>query len=148
MSREATFTFIPESSLTFKKVGSPTNSSNATVSLKYGTLQFSKGYVRSNNLKNKFITLYGDASKKAIAWKIFDDGDLSTLSYARQVKVNKNECHQPISVKKILNTFSLKEKDKSFKRLTVKKYKEGGYLHKGEYHYIELKKQEEKNDAK
>jgi hypothetical protein len=147
MSREASFTFVPEKLLTSKKVGADSDRMSATVNTKYGTLQFSKGYVEFYNLKNKFITLYGDSAKKAIAWKIFEDGSLNSLSHVRRITMSKaTNVPQPISVKKILDALLVKKEDSTLRKLPIKKYKEASLLENGEYHYVVLKQASEIRD--
>lgn len=138
MSREASFTFIPESQLTSTRVGK-----DHTVSIngKYGYFRLSNDYIRDNNLAGKYIKLYADKQKKAIGWKVMKETSLAALKDYRKITLYEKNikgtiCHSSsIGIGSIIKALGVK--DKVYKKLPIHTYKEQGLLTE-EYHYVQL----------
>lgn len=139
MAREKSFTFIPAAQLNPIRVSKP--KFTATVDGRYGYIRFSSDYVREHNMSGKPLKFYADKSKKAVGWRVIDNGGLSELSGCKMVyleKKNKAGKMVPVlsvGIGSILNTIGVK--GKIFKKVNIEHYKESGLL-SNEYDYVEL----------
>jgi hypothetical protein len=106
----------------------------ATVSSKFGRLSFPKLTIEHLGLGGKFIRIYFDSQKKAIGWKVFDEGKLKDLEGFKKVTLKKTGC-AVFDIVGIIKNFKLKQD--SYKHLEIKKYNEGGLLG-NEYYYVKI----------
>lgn len=122
MARESTFNPIDETKI---NMSSKNHREYVTVSPKYGTLSFSIAYADRKKLDGAYIIVKVDVSKKAIFWKKIEGStNLEKLNVARKLKVYDSNGARTcsISVKKILNAMGIKDSEKSFVQLPIKKY--------------------------
>jgi hypothetical protein len=108
---------------------------SVTISAKWGRLQFPKSTVHNLGLEGKYIRIYGDIAKKAVAWKVFQEGNISQLRGLRRISVKQNGS-ATIDIKGLLKHMKLKHD--SYKGLEIHKYKESGLLESDHYNYVRL----------
>lgn len=127
------FNFIPESQLTHA-VEQCDNKIGIT---KQGGVYYSKNFIQSNGLKDRYLKFYGDPAKGALAWKIMSSAaSLPDMKGLRKIKPNKSE-GGTVSVSALLSKIGWK-KGESYKNLPVRKYSSS--LLEGELYYVEIKK--------
>lgn len=134
MSREKTFSFIPENQL--NKVQNGDTFESVSISTK-GLMYFSRSYVNNYDLKNCFVRMYADPVKKVIAWSIFRDSDSISNTNLKLRKLTPLGPSQEIklSVGKILKSIGVKT-TKARLKLPVKKYED--LLEKKTFFYVDL----------
>jgi hypothetical protein len=98
-----TFTFVPEELLS----DIPQEGSDGLYKVTLTSnnqLYFNKETLEIYDLKNKFIKMHADKSKKALGWSILEDniGDVSKLKNIRQLIPDKKYGKGLVSVKKLL----------------------------------------------
>lgn len=106
-----------------------------------GALYFPKEVIEVNKLAGKFIKLYGDITKKAIAWKIIQDQtNMEELKNVRQLKPMESTGAAQVSARKILSAIGVSVGEggieRAIKDIPVGKY-DGSMLEDSLY-YIEL----------
>ena len=107
-----------------------------TITLKNGHMRFI-GRDEDHSMKNKYISFFVDVSKKALAWRYFEQGDIQKLKHHKKITVTAKGV-AVVSIKKELSAFGFTDNTKSFKRLEIKKYVPSGVL-EDSYYYVILK---------
>ena len=143
MAKEALYNFIPERLLKKQNTVAKKESHTVTINAKHSIMMFSTAYVRDNNIRNKYIKFYADTTKKAIAWKIVHETNLSDLAGMRKLKGHEQitsagkSVSYSLGIKSLLKSLNLKS-TKTFKKLEVKKYASKALL-EDPLHYVEIK---------
>jgi hypothetical protein len=124
------FNFIPE-----RQLKKPAAESAFKVNIYVtGTLVFTKDVVEIYDLDQKFVRMYGDATKKVIGWSVIQGGNIEEMDDLRQLKKNVNGMIT-VSIKKLLESIGWAPEGTT-SGLEVKKYKSP--LHAEDIFYVEL----------
>lgn len=112
----------------------------ATVSKKYGHIQFGKRAIRSLQMEGRFIKFFYDSAKNTIGWQIRSEAmSLGEAKVWKLVKLNKAG-NASFSIVGIINSFRGLTKD-NYKKLEIKKYvvTNQSILEKGQqYFYVKV----------
>lgn len=111
----------------------------ASINGKFGMMTIGKNAIVAMEMKNKFVKLSYDAVNKAIAWKLRTSVSPEEISVGwRLVKLDRTGTFR-ITVRAILDQMLVK-KDKSYKKLEIKKYKDYKLLGSEDlYYFVEIK---------
>lgn len=134
------FNFVPERQL-FKPVY---NHSAAFVKIyPAGTLVFNPEIIRLYEMKDKFIKLFADKSKRAIGWQLVE-GNTVMEDLTHQIKLNKSGI-AVVGIRKVLESVGAPKTGISYPRMEVKTYK--GPLDSGVIYYAILPDVEHETNA-
>lgn len=144
MPKAAKFNFTPERQLTSKEAVS-SYQFYVTVS-KTSTLFINKSFVDTYEYGGKYMQLFADPEKKAIAWKVIaGKTDLEEVSNARIMTPNIKSGALSISIQKLLKSLGI-EKGQLFRRVPVHSYTAATI--EGQLSYIILDSAAETKDTK
>lgn len=142
MAREATFNFVPESTIPSRKERKQ-EKYWVSVSRDYNVIRFAPAYIQDKHFDAKFIKLYYDTNKKTIGWRLMKENNLQDLDGYRKIKITHNKSKKgyeskvcSLGIKSILDALNIKEGAK-FKNLPIGTYREGGLLG-NQYDYVTL----------
>lgn len=112
----------------------------ASVSVKYGTIQFSAGLIREAAMEGKFVRLYYEPTKKVIGWQVREKIDQTEMKVWKLCRPSKNGTWI-LGVGKLLGELKGKLHKDSYLSMPVKKYREMERLdeHANEiFYFVEL----------
>lgn len=142
MSQEKQFTFLPEAHLKNKHAVDKRALNYVTISTKYNTLKISNAFIINHSLNGKYIKMYADPAKKAIAFRILNERNFSDMSGYRKVELTEKiykgyttHTANPLGVKRLIDSLDVK-KNHSYAKLVIEKYN-GGLLD-DDYYYVIL----------
>jgi len=112
----------------------------ASVSKKYGTIQFSKGLITETGMDGKFVRLYYEPTKKIIGWRLREKIDQTEMKVWKLCRPSKNGTWV-LGIGKMLGEFSGRLKQDAYLSMPVQKYREVEKFdpHTGEvFYFVEL----------
>lgn len=112
----------------------------AAVSVKYGTITFSKGLVRETSMEGKFVRLYYEPTKKIVGWQLREKIAQEEMKVWKLCKPGQSGTWS-LGIGKMLNEFNGRLKSESYLSLPVQKYREMDKLdsHANEiFYFVEL----------
>lgn len=130
------FSFVPE-----RQVGDePSEGAGYRVAIrKNGIIYFPADVVRIYDLEGKYVKLYADTQKKAIAWTVFDKGEPADMEDVRLMKrVSPKSQVVVLGIGRLLKRMGF-DKGVEFPVLNVRKHIDP--LVKGDMWYVVLEKE-------